>query len=149
MQIIMVVSYLGNIFDTEKVYQGFRDLVLYRYCNIPCDNNIVLDSSIIFDNKRIPIAIMNDDRPIHFILYRLGLGYWDAGTVCSYINRNGYNNLKDVNLRTVFNDILSNKFSFEKDSNKIGLMLKRKIHLILESSDKFKENISNNSYWKR
>ena len=39
--------------DTEKIYQGFRDLVLYRYCNIPCDNNIVLDKKISFEKGDI------------------------------------------------------------------------------------------------
>ncbi len=122
--------------ETENVYQGLRDLALYRYCDIPCDNNAILDSPIIFDDEGYPIGIMNDDRRLSSINHCLGLGLWDDGEVRSYIRRNGYGNLENANLRMVFSDILTSKFPVYKENTKIGSMLKKRVQLILESSEK-------------
>lgn len=125
--------------DTENIYQGFRDLVLYRYCNIPHDNNIVLESNIIFDDEGWPIGVINSDIHIYYLLHRLGLGYWDEQTV-RYFIKNNYDTNDDITLKIIFNDIVNNKFPIKKDNTKIVLMLKRRIQLILESSEMSKDN---------
>ncbi len=124
----------SDLSDTENIYQGFRNLVLYRYCGIPIDNNIVLKSNIIFDIEGNPVRIDGKEEDICRSIHKLGLNYWEDSAVRSLIKENNYSKKESVNLENVFMDILKKEVIISKTERKIVLMLMKKIALILESN---------------
>lgn len=124
---------------TEEFYQGFRDLVLYRYYGIPKDNSRYLNSRIIFGDDGRPITVEGEEIHMCSILHRLGLNGWDDQTVRWFAKINHYQEMEYVDLEKVFNDMLTCDSLTHNPNRKVVQTLVRRIGLILESNNKAKE----------
>lgn len=136
---------------TGLQYLGLREMILYRYYNIPKDNSKYLNNKIIFRNDGYPSMIENQDVimtspnykdfvPIYSVLLRLGFNFGETAGLCAIMKTLGYSKLEFVDLEQVFNDIIVNNISYmNKPYRTDEKMLRKRVELVLNSNNEAKK----------